>query len=151
MLETPEVLNPEPPGKEIAAAITWSAQLGEGLSVVVQTYVPRDAGPEMYNRVLDAITLAIDRKAAQYNLRGLKDKLEADEKSLALMTEDFRSIDTRVTANWQKSRKKGEPQMTASEEAAKKTAETNIRRWRDEIAKTKANIAKVEAEIAKAG
>lgn len=150
MLETPEVRDPEPQGKEIAAAVTWTAQLGEGLSVVVQTYLPRDAPASMYNTVLDRITQAIDRKAAQYNLRALKDKLEQDEKTCALMTADFQSIDTRVTANWQKQKKQGPPKMNANEEAQKKTAETNIRRYRDENAKTKEHIAKLEAEIAKA-
>ena len=148
-MQSPEVLDPEAAGKEMACAVTVQVQIDVGRSIVLQTYLPRDAEVKVYHDTLDKLGKAIDRQQAKYQLDGFKANLELHERTLKNLLDDFKAIDGRAEAAWQQRQKKGPMQLSPNEAAQKTTAATNIKRYRDEITKIEAEIAKCEGVIAR--
>ena len=146
-LGVPEALDPEEGQKAIATAVTVSSQVNPNRSIVLQTYLPRDASVKDYHDLLDKLTRASDRQEAKANLPGLKVSLGQHEKTLQQLTDDYAQIETRAAAAWKASNKKGEFKLSANEAAQKGIAEQNIKRYRTEIEKIKGEIAECEAEI----
>lgn len=144
----PKVLDPEP-GPAIAVAITVQTTLTDRRSIVMQTYIPRDAPVVEFHDALDKLGKAIDRQDAKYRLDALLVTMEAHEKTLHQLEEDFNRIDTDASAAWLKRGKKGEPELSANERAQKGNAKQNILRYRMEIKKLQADIDQCKATIAK--
>lgn len=150
-MENPvKALDPEQSVGDVAAAITVTAQISQNRSIVIQTYIPRDALIVQYHGVLDKLGASVDRQEAKYQLVGLKAELAQHEKTAKSLEEDYTGIETRSQKAWAGAGKKGAHRLTANEEAQKSTAKTNIERYRVEIAKIKTEIGKCEAVIAKA-
>lgn len=153
MLDKPEVRDPErdfapPEQKEIAVAVTMTAQISQNRSIVMQTYIPRDAEVDWYHHMLDKLSKAVDRQEAKASLEAEEANLALEEKTLKQQREDFVAIEERAQTAWEHSRKKGPwPGLTAAEAAQKGTAATNIRRFEEAITKRKAEIAKLKALI----
>ena len=154
MLDQPHSLDPEdafasPDEKEIAAQVTMTAQTSSNRSIVMQTYLPRDAALGMYHGVLDKMSTAIDRQEAKANLEGLEAEQALEEKTLKAMEEDYLAVPARARAAWQASGRKGEYKPSPQEQAQKGQAEQGIKRFRESIEKRKGAIAKCRATIAK--
>jgi ribosomal 50S subunit-associated protein YjgA (DUF615 family) len=147
-VKLPKELDPEP-RDEIAVAVTMTAQLSEKRSIVMQTYLPRDSAVKVFHDALDKLGSAIDRQEAKYQLEGLRVSLEMHEKTLTQLEEDYGRIDAKATADWLRAGRKGDPKLNANEQAQKGNAEQNIKRYRTEILKVKAEIGKCEASVAK--
>jgi hypothetical protein len=145
-METPLVRDPEPTG-EIAVALTLSTTLPEGRSLVMQTYLPRDADVGEFHKCLDKLGSAADRQAAKYKLEGLRAALDVHEQTLKQMQEDFANIDVKAERIWKERNKKGPPVLGPNEAAAKGNAEQNMKRWAHEIVKLKTEIAQCEAVL----
>lgn len=135
------------PAKGIAVAVTVSTQLGDGRSIVMQTYLDRDAEQGQFDGTLDKLGAVVDRQEAKYQLRGLKANLEVHEATLKQLETDYAKIEQNATAEWTKRGKKGTPQLAASELAQKGNAEQNIKRYRQEIVKIKAEIERCEGLV----
>lgn len=148
-LGVPEALDPEEGQKAIATAVTISSQVNPNRSIVLQTYMPRDAPVKDYHLLLDKLVRAADRQEAKANLGGLKTSLASTQKTLKQMEEDFGNIETRAAAAWVAKNKKGEPKLSDNEVAQKGIATQNVKRFREEVAKIEAEIAECEAEIAR--
>ena len=147
-MEQPKALSPEPQG-EIAVAITVQSQVGDKRTIVMQTYLPRDTHVKEFHKTLDKLTRAVDRQEAKANLEQAKRHLEQVTETLAKLEADYTRIDERNATEWKVKGKKGEPQLNQTELAAKGTAHTNIKEYRNQIDKAKAQIKEYEAEIAK--
>lgn len=144
-----EVVDAEQSVKDVAAGITITAQISQNRSIVIQTYLPRDAGVKAFHDILDKLGVAADRQEAKYQLVGLRAELAQHEKTAKSLEEDFTSIEARSEKAWTAAGKKGEHKLNANEMAQKSTAKTNIERYRIEIEKIKTEITKCEAVIAK--
>jgi hypothetical protein len=147
MPELPASLDPEP--KAIAVMLSVTTQISERRTIVAQTYIERDDPIGSYHKTLDKITEAVDRQEAKYRKVALGIELTAHEKTLAQLEEDYIRIGERTAAEWLAKGKKGDPALSPSERSQKANAEVNIKRYRQEIAKLKAEIVLCEAIIAK--
>lgn len=149
-MEHPKKLDPEAQGQQaIAVAITVTTQISDKRNIVMQTFMPRDAEVKDIHDVLDKLGKAVDRQEAKYGLEALKANLEVHEKTLKQLEEDFTRIGEASQATWAARGKKGAPELNANERAQKTTTETNIKRYRTEILRIKADIAQHEATVAK--
>lgn len=137
------------PVTEPATGITLSVALAEGRSLVLQTFLPRDAALGDHHALLDKLGIAVDRQNAKYRLEGLKANLEVHNKTLEQLQSDYVRIEERASDVWKVRGKKGEPMLSATEAAQKNNAEQNIKRYRVEIAKLETEIAQCEAIVAK--
>jgi hypothetical protein len=144
-----EIIEAEDQVKDVAAGITLTAAVSQNRSIVIQTYLPRDATIEQFNALMDKLSLTADRQEAKVRLEEERANLALEEKTLKQFEEDFSQMDARAEAVWQKSGRKGPYRPSPAEVAQKGTAETNIRRYREAITKRKAEISKCEAIIAK--
>jgi hypothetical protein len=144
----PEAQFAPPDVKGMAAAITVTAQISQQRSIVIQTYLDRDAPISMFHDVLDKFDRAIGRQEAKTNLEENVINLAIEERTLKQLTEDFNSIELRSQADWLARNKKGQHKLTQAEEAQKETAKTNIRRYQEAITKRKSDIAKLQGIIA---
>lgn len=153
MLTKPDALDPErdfaSEEKAVAAAITITAQVSQNRSIVIQTYLERDAGVSHYHTLVDKLTATVDRQEARLQLDELQVLLEQEEKALKQLTEDYNSIEERARVAWAASNKRGEFKLGAQETAQKSTAATNIKRFQEAIAKRKVEISKCKAVIDK--
>ena len=153
MLDKPESLDPERSfgdveSKAIAVAITVTSQVAGNRSIVMQTYLERDASLGVFNAVLDKLAKASDRQEAKLQLESLQDELKKHESNLQRMIEDYQSIEARSEEQWVKRGKRGEHKLTDAERSQKSTAKTNIERWREEIKKIQVLIEKARGVIA---
>lgn len=149
-METPKVVDAEPAG-EIACQISLTVQLTDKRHIVVQTYLPRDAELKQYHTTLDKLGAAVDRQEAIYKLQGLEASLVMHQNTEKQLITDFENIEARATAAWAASKRQGAMKLSPAEQAQKNTAEQNIKRYRVEIEKIKAEIAQCEELIAKEG
>lgn len=156
MLDSPERRDPEdvyaaPDAKETAAALTFTAQVSQNRSIVIQTYMARDAPVVMYHDVLDKLAKAVNRQEAVLDLESHELNLRVEEDKLKLMKEDFLRIETVAGEAWERSGKKGAFKLGPKEDSARKTSMVNIDRFTDAIAKRKLDIAKLKAIISHTG
>ena len=143
------------PAQELATAITLSVALAEGRSLVLQTYLGRDQPLEDYHRLLDALGMAADRQQARYKLENLRANLELHEKQLKHSKEDLPRVEAethkRAQEAWKASGKKGDYKLTTQETqqlaAHKNNFAINTKRFEEEIAKLKVEIAACEKTI----
>ncbi|MDE2471876.1 MAG: hypothetical protein KGL35_24910 [Bradyrhizobium sp.] len=153
MLDPIEVRDPErdfasPEAKGIAVAISVTTQISQSRSIVMQTYIDRDADLSEHHLLLDKLCKVSGRQEAKSQLEESELNLALEEKQFGQLKEDYVAIEERSQAAWDASRKKGEHRLSPQEQAQKTTAQTNIRRFQDAIAKRKADIAKLKATIA---
>lgn len=146
--EDPEAQFASPDVKGLAAAITVTAQISQTRQIVMQTYIDRDSPIGDFHGVLDKFDTAIGRQEAKSNLEESKSNLAIEEKTMGQLVEDYNSIEQRSADAWKNRGKQGEPKLSQAEAAQKETAKTNIQRYKDAIAKRKADIARLEAVIA---
>src|SRR5260221_5938421 len=99
-MEMPKRLDPEAQGDEIAVAVTVQTQLSANRTIIMQTYLPRDAAPKVFHDTLDKLGSAIDRQDAKYSLKDLQANLEVHEKTLKQLEEDFTRIEAKSQADW---------------------------------------------------
>jgi len=139
-------VDPETAVADVAAAITFTAQVSQNRSIVIQTYMPRDAPVSEFHETLDKMTKSVDRQQAKLDMEELLANLAQEEKTLKGLEEDFLAIEPRAQAVWN-ARKNGPFKLSQQELAQKATARTNIERFREAIAKRNAEIAKCQARI----
>lgn len=152
MLDKPDSLDPErdfasETGKAIAVAVTISTQVSSNRSIVMQTYLPRDAHISAFHETLDKLTKATDRQEAKLALEGLEKELAQHQKTRHNLVEDFLTIEVRAQAAFQSRGKRGDFKLSPAEEAQKGTAKTNIERYDTEIKRIEAEIAKARGVI----
>lgn len=147
-MQDPVVSVPAEPVGDVAVAITVSVQLSEKRSIVMQTYLPRDAAGSVLNGTLDKLTKAIDRQEAKYDLLAQRENLAIEEKTRKQMVEDYKHIEVRNADEWKRRNKKGDPQLSPNEAAQKQSAAVTIKRYDEAIAKRKADIAALEQVLA---
>lgn len=133
----------------VAAAITVTAQVSSNRSIVLQTYLPRDATISEYHAVLDKFGAAVDRQEAKEQLEAMQVDQALEERTLKSMEEDFTALPERLQAQWEASSKRGPYKQSPAELAQRGQAEVGIRRYRESIAKRAVEIGKCEAVIAK--
>jgi len=151
-MDTPEVLDPEKDGKAIAVGMTLSTQIGEGRSLVMQTYIPRDASVREYHLVLDKLGAATDRQKAKYDLLAVEMSLAQHNKMLAQLKEDYDRIAQDIETKWQQQPgRRGPPKLNPNEAAQRVQAQQTMKRYVVEIAKLEADRDKLKADIEKAG
>ena len=144
----PEAQFASPDVKGMAAAITVTAQISQQRSIVMQTYLDRDAPVGEFHRVLDKFDRAIGRQEAKTNLEEHEANLALEEKTLAQLSEDFHAIESNSQAAWEARGKAGQHKLNPAETAQKENAKTTIRRYQEAIAKRKADIAKLKGIVA---
>jgi hypothetical protein len=144
----PEAQFASPDVKGMAAAITVTAQISQTRSIVMQTYLDRDAPVTQFHAVLDKFDKAIGRQEAKTNLEENKANLKLEEKTLEQLVEDYNNIEKRAADTWKQRGKQGEPKLTQGEAAQKENAQVTIGRYRDAITKRKGDIARLEAIVA---
>lgn len=153
MLDKPEVRDPEsefapPEEKAIAVAVTLTAQVSQNRSIVMQTYIPRDAEMGEYHHALDKLSAAVDRQEAKANLESEETQLALEEKTLRQMKEDYAGIQERSEKAWVASNRRGPHKLTPQEEGQKQQAVVAMTRYKEAIEKRTREIAKLKAVIA---
>lgn len=153
MLDQPRNLDPEesfarPDEKEIAAGITITAQVSQNRSIVMQTYLPRDAEVRLYHDTLDKFSRAIGRQEAKESLESELSNLAHEKKTLLQLENDFMQMPARAEMAWKASGKKGEYKPTPNENAQKDQVKTNIEVYRTAIKKREAEISRLRSVIA---
>jgi hypothetical protein len=144
----PEAQFASPDVRGMAAAVTVTAQISQNRSIVMQTYLDRDAPVGDFHRLLDKLNTAIERQEAKTNLEDNRVNLALEEKTLKQLTEDYHAIETRSEATWAARGKQGAAKLNPAEVAQKEGAKVTIGRYTEAIAKRKADIAKLEAIVA---
>lgn len=147
MLDRPETLDPEagfqpPDEKAVAAAITITSQVGTNRSIVVQTYLDRDASLAVFNTVIDKLTKAVDRQEARLQLEALEADLARSKKNLLRASEDFQHIEARAQKAWEQRGKKGAFRLSEAELTQKSQAVGLIERLKEEVTRLEEAIAK---------
>lgn len=153
MLDQPERRSPMggliEEDKAIAVAITIQSQVNQRRSIVMQTYLDRDAPLSEFHALADKLSGVTDRQEAKFDLMGARDKLLIDERSLALAEAQFQAIDARNAAEWKAKKKQGEPTLSHAERVAKDNTAETIKAARKGIEALKVEITELEAKIAK--
>lgn len=144
----PEDAYASPDAKGMAAAVTYTAQISQNRSIVLQTYLDRDSNVREFHKVLDKFHTAIERQEAKSQLEENKANLEVEEMQLRRSKEDYSNIEVRAEADWQRKGKKGPFKMSETEEGQKQTAKITIERFAEAVTKRKAEIARLTALIA---
>lgn len=149
-LEVPQALDPERDGKAIAVAITITSSISANRQIVMQTYMPRDATAAEFNGIVDKLTKVVNRQEDLVALPEMQKNLAFHEKTLKQLREDMGGIERKAETLWKMANKRGPVKLTAPEEAQKTTAETNVKRYEEEIGKITAAIKDAERRIAEA-
>jgi hypothetical protein len=147
-MEGPEVIDPLASAKGIATAFTLQLPLPNGGSIVLQTYLDRDADVSVYHETADKLYRVYERQSWKSELIDINTALAADEVMEKGLLEDFERIEGDHAALWKQRGKKGDPVLGQKEEAARENVKTNVKRVRAEIEKKKAAIIELEAKIA---
>jgi Zn-dependent M32 family carboxypeptidase len=150
LLDRPEERDPEagfkaPDEKAMACAITITSQVGSNRSIVVQTYLDRDASRRDYDVLLDKLTSSVDRQEARLSLEGLELDLKRMEANHDKLVQDFSGIEERAQQAWENRGKKGRFALSAQELTQKQQAMNTIAAGKENIARLKADIEKVRA------
>jgi muconolactone delta-isomerase len=132
-------------GAEPALSVLYNIVLDDQKTLALQTYLPVSCKPKELNELLDRMSAAADRQAAQGKIVKLKRSLAMQAKQLRRTTEDLNAIDGRFEAMWKKAGKKGEFRLTTEQEAQKRNAHTTQARFGEEISEIKQEIADLEA------
>ena len=153
MLDTPERLDPEatfasPEEKAVACAITITTQVGSNRSIVVQSYLERDAPLAAYHEVLDKLNKAVDRQEAKLQIESLEADLLRMEVNHGKLVHDYQGIEERSQEAWDARGKKGAFRLSPQELTQKDQAMQTIKAGNDNIARLKADIAKARGVIA---
>lgn len=127
--------------KSVAIGFSFSATLGDKLSLVAQTHVDRDAPISQVNSIVDKVRSVLERQKAAAELVELRAKLKYDEKKLRQLKEDFVKIGENHQKAWAVSKKQGPFKLGPKEESERNNALTTIDRYELEIELDKENIA----------
>jgi len=150
LLDTPESRDPEagyraPDEKAMACSITITTQVGTNRSIVVQTYLDRDAPLRDYNELLDKLNSATDRQEAKLQVESMEADLVRMEVNHAKLVKDYQEIESRAEKMWNARGKKGAFKLSEPELVQKTQAMNTIEAGKENIARLKAEIAKVRA------
>ena len=153
MLDTPERRDPEqtfrdPEEKAVACAITITTQVGSNRSIVVQTYLERDASLGHYHVVLDKLNKAVDRQEAKLQIENLEADLLRMEVNHGKLVQDYQGIEDRAQKAWDVRGKKGSFRLSEQELVHKEQAMQTIAAGKVNVARLKADIAKARGVIA---
>ncbi len=139
-METPHVKTPD----ELAVAITVSTQIPPNRNIVLQTYLGQEQPERAFNHLMDKLGRVVDRQDAFYKKKDLVLGLAHEKKLLAQLTEDYNRIEGRSQAAWEAKGKRGPHKLSPQEEQQKTTAQINIKRYQESIAKIENEIAEYE-------
>ena len=150
MLDTPESRDPEavfrsPDEKAMACAITITTQVGSNRSIVVQTYLDRDAPLQDYNELLDKLNQATDRQEAKLQVEAMEADLVRMKVNHGKLIKDYSEIEVRAQKMWETSNKKGPFKLSEPELVQKMQSINTIEAGKENIARLEAEIAKVRA------
>lgn len=78
---------------EPAIGISYSVQVGDGRSVVFQSYVAKSDGLKVLNSTLDLLRQSADRQVAFGKLEGLDNDIELKERLVNQLTDGIAALD----------------------------------------------------------
>jgi len=139
-VETPHTKTPD----ELAVAITVSTQIPPNRNIVLQTYLGQEQPEQSFHHLMDKLGRVVDRQDAFYKKKDLVLGLAHEKKLLAQLTEDYNRIEGRSQVAWEAKGKKGPHKLSPQEEQQKGTAEVNMKRYKESIAKFENEIAEYE-------
>jgi hypothetical protein len=153
LLDIPEKRDPEtnfraPDEKAVACAITITTQVGSNRSIVVQTYMERDAPIELYHTTFDKLNKVVDRQEAKLQIEGMEADLLRMETNHAKLVQDYQGIEERAQKAWELRGKKGAFKLSETELTHKAQAMNTIEAGKVNIARLKADIAKARSVVA---
>jgi hypothetical protein len=153
LLDKPEERDPEanfapPDEKATACAVTITTQVGTNRSIVVQTYLARDADINDFHSVFDKLNKVVDRQEAKLQLEELEARLALSQKNLKNMSADFDRIEERAQKAWDDRGKKGAFKLSEAELTQKKQARGLIERTKEEVARLEADISRARGVVA---
>lgn len=135
----------------MACAITITSQVGSNRSIVVQTYLDRDAEIGIYHEVVDKLNKVVDRQEAKLQIDSIEADLKRMRDNYARQVHDFQQVELHAEEAWGKRGKRGAFKLSETEERNKKQAEqnieagkANIKHLEDLLAKTRGVVADVE-------
>lgn len=127
--------------------VSISTELPGKRSLVLQTFIERDAAPVDLNALLDKLKDASER---QFSF-GLVEILEAQLKQEKKIAEDhgrrIEQVQKNMEDNWSKRRKAGKPQLSAQEEKERQQAMLNADESRRRIAQVEIELAAARRKI----
>ena len=152
MLDTPERRDPEqafaaPDEKAMACAITITSQVGSNRSIIVQTYLDRDADISLYHSVFDKLNKVVDRQEAKLQLEELEANLARSEKTLRHASQDYSGIEERAQKAWEERGKKGAFKLSEPELQKKVQSVDVLNRLKEEIERLKADLVKARGVV----
>jgi Zn-dependent M32 family carboxypeptidase len=153
LLDTPERRDPEqtfrdPDEKAVACAITITTQVGSNRSIVVQSYLERDAPISAYHDVLDKLNKAVDRQEAKLQIESLEADLLRMKVNHEKLVNDYQGIEERSQRAWEARGKKGAFKLSEAELVQKNQAANTIKAGKENIARLEADINKARSVIA---
>ena len=137
-----------PDEKAVACAITITTQVGSNRSIVMQSYIERDAPITAFHGVLDKLNKAVDRQEATLQLEGLEIDLDKHRKKLTQMSEDYQNIEERAQKAWDARGKKGAFRLSEIELTQKVQAGDLLKRMKEEITRLEKEVDKARGVIA---
>lgn len=112
----------------VALGISFQLQM-ENRILAMQSHLPVDADAATINAFLDKITKAADRIEAVYAINNLRKQVDMEKKAREMTIAQKAKLDARHNNNLQIASTNGRRQplkLSAQEEAAKNTLETNL-------------------------
>ena len=130
---------------EPALGFSYSIQLDDKKSIVLQTFLPRSATLPELNKILDIMGDAAARQAARALVKQLQKSLMLQTKQLRRVTEDLVAVDSNQQIAWKAAGKNGPFKHSDTQEAHRKSVLPRQERFREELEELKREIAEQEA------
>ena len=133
--------------KDPSIGVSYNVQIAGSKSLVLQTFVARDADIAALNAALDKMRVAAERQAAFAALVDLQKELKQNEEFQARHAERMAQVDENLKAAWGRGNRKGDIVLTAKERTEQQQAYANAEELKRIHAKLVKSIADVEATI----
>jgi len=133
--------------KDPSIGVSYNYQIAGSKSLVLQTFVARDADIAVLNAALDKMRKAAERQAAFAALADLQKELKQNEEFQTRHAERIAQVDQNVKDAWARSNKRGDPVLTAKERTEQQQAYANAEELKRIAAKLKQSITDVQATI----
>lgn len=133
------------PATPVAAlGFSYSIQIDDRNSLVLQSHLPLDCPPSAIDAALDKMANAVARQGAKFTIIALKRSLKMQTKQLRRVTEDLALQDEASQLAFKVAGKKGSYQLNQQQEIARRNVLVTQLRFKEEILDIEEEIAAAE-------
>lgn len=91
-------------GKEAAIGFSYTAAVGDGRQVVLQSFVAQSDGIEVLHKQLDVVRQAVDRQMLYGKIESIENEIELKHRLVGQLEEGIANVDSLVASRKQNER-----------------------------------------------